>query len=78
MGFGFEIEDWGLGIGDWRFGIGDWGLEMGIGDLDWGLGGWLYITFCFDENEIPTIFAFYARAFLCFFEGCVVAGLMKN
>ena len=43
MGFGFGIEDWGLGgglelgigIGYWDWGLGGW---IGIGDCGWGLG----------------------------------------
>ena len=72
MGSGIGDWYWGFGIGildkDWglEIGIGDWGL--GTGNWDWGLGGWLMTMtiyqFCFDENEIHTIFAFYARAFI--------------
>ena len=35
-----------------RIGIGDWDCELGIS------------TFCFDANEIHTVFACYDRSFI--------------
>ena len=60
----------GLGIG-----IGDWGLGIGIWDWDWiGL-----LTIYFDAKaEIHSIYEKLGNSFLRFFNGCVVAGFMKN
>ena len=83
----------GLGIGDWELGlgigIGDWGLGfgIGIGDWDWRLG--LGIGRMTNDNDYTLHFVLMRmkvilflhnmlELLLCFFEGCVVAGLMKN
>ena len=85
--------DWGLGlgIGDWRLGLEirirdyDWGL--GTGDWDWRLG--LGIGRMTNDNDYTLHFVLMRmkvilflhnilELLLCFFKGCVVAGLMKN
>ena len=77
-----EIGDW-----DWGFGSGDWGLGLGTGDWDWRLG--LGIGRMTNDNDYTLHFVlmrmkfilflhFMLELLLCFFEGCVVAGLMKN
>ena len=85
------IGDWGFGLGigdwDWKLGleIGDWVLE--IGDWDWRLR--LGIGRMTNDNDYTLHFVlmrmkfilflhFMLELLLCFFEGCVVAGLMKN
>ena len=83
-GFGIGIldKDWGLGlgIGDW-----DWGLGLGIGYWRFRLG----IGRMTNDNDYTLHFVlmrmkfilflhFMLELLLCFFEGCVVAGLMKN
>ena len=79
---GTEDWDWGLEIGDW-----DWGLEIGIGDLDSGLE--IGIGRMTNDNDYTLHFVlmrmkfilflhFMLELLLCFFEGCVVAGLIKN
>ena len=81
---GIGIGDWGLGlgIGDW-----DWGLGLGIGD--WRLGLEIGIGRMTNDNDYTLHFVlmrmnfilflhFMLELLLCFFEGCVVAGLMKN
>ena len=91
--WGLEIGigdwDWGLGIGDldWELGlgIGVWGL--GTGGWDWRLG--LGIGRMTNDNDYTLHFVLMRMKFilffhsmlellLCFFVGCVVAGLMKN
>ena len=83
------IGDWGLGlgIGDW-----DWGLEMGLGIGDWRLGFEIGIGDrgrMTNDNDYTLHFVLMQMKFIlflhimiehliCFFEGCVVAGLMKN
>ena len=86
--FGFRI-----GIGDWelwiRIGVGDWSLGLRIGDWDWGLGlgignlrMGLGIGRMTNDNDFTLQFVLMRMKFIlflsCFFEGCVVAGLMKN
>ena len=78
-----------MGIGDWRLGLGigdwDWGLGLGIGDWRLGLG----IGRMTNDNDYTLHFVlmrmkfilflnFMLELLLCFFEVCVVAGLMKN
>ena len=92
-GFGIGIldKDWGLGIGDWdwglEIGIGDWDWGLGTGGWDWRLG--LGIGRMTNDNDYTLHFVlmrmkfilflhFMLELLLCFFEGCVVAGLMKN
>ena len=78
MGIGIKIGDrgWGLGIvikiGDW-----DWRFGLGIGRMT-------------NDNDYTLHFVLMRMKFivflhfilelllLCFFEGCVVVGLMKN
>ena len=79
-GFGFRITGWDLGFG-LRLGIGDcewyWGLRLviWIGDWDWIR----LLTICFDAKaEIHSIYEKLGNSFLRFFNGCVVAGFMKN
>ena len=74
----------GIEIGDWDWGLG---LEIGIGDWDSRLG--LGIERMTNDNDYTLHFVlmrmkfilflhFMLELLLCFFEGCVVAGLMKN
>ena len=81
------IRDWGL---EWEIGNWDGGLnlELGIGDCKWywglrlGIGFWDWIgllTIYFDAKaEIHSIYEKLGNSFLRFFNGCVVAGFMKN
>ena len=85
-GLGLEIRigdwDWGLeiGIGDWDWGLGtggwDWRLGLGIGrmtnDNDYTL------HFVLMRMNFILFLHFMLELLLCFFEDCVVAGLMKN
>ena len=90
MGLGFGIGIWDLGLG---IGIGDWELEIWIGirDWDWGLGLGIRIGIgrMTNDNDYTLHFVlmrmkfilflhFMLELLLCFFEGCAVAGLMKN
>ena len=70
----------GIEIGD-----SDWGLGLGIGNLRIGLG----IGRITSDNDFTLHFVlmrmkfilflhFILELLLCFFEGCVVAGLMIN
>ena len=77
-------------MGDWDWGLGwgwDWGLGFRILNLDWRLG--LGIGRMTNDNDYTLHFVLMRMKFilflhimlellLCFFEGCVVAGLMKN
>ena len=91
LGIGIQHWDWGLGLGIWDWalelgiGIRDWGLGLGIGN--WGLR--LGIGRMTNDNDYTLHFVlmrmkfilflhFMLQLLLCFFEGCVVAGLMKN
>ena len=93
MGLGIKIGDWGLeiGIGDWdwglEIGIGNWDWGWGTGGWDWRLG--LGIGRMTNDNDYTLHFVLMRmkvilflpimlELLLCFFEGCVVAGLMKN
>ena len=93
LGIGIGNWDWGLGlwigIGDWglEIGIGDWYWGLGTGGWDWRLG--LGIGRMTNDNDYTLHFVlmrmkfilflhFMLELLLCFFEGCVVAGLMKN
>ena len=89
FGYWIRIGDWGLGIGDWDwgYGIGDWRLGLEIGD--WRLGLEIGIGRMTNDNDYTLHFVLMRMKFilflhimlellLCFFEGCVVAGLMKN
>ena len=93
MGLSSGIGDWywGFGIGildkDWGLGIGDWDWGLGTGDWDWRLG--LGIGRMTNDNDYTLHFVLMRmkvilflhimlELLLCFFEGCVVAGLMKN
>ena len=93
LGIGIGDWDWGLGIGDWDQGcgsgieIGDWYWGLGTGGWDWRLG--LGIGRMTNDNDYTLHFVlmrmkfllflhFMLELLLCFFEGCVVAGLMKN
>ena len=71
MGLGIVDWDWGLGTGDW-----DWRLGLGIGrmtnDNDYTL------HFVLMRMKFILFLHFMLELLLCFFEGCVVAGLMKN
>ena len=84
LGLGIWIVDW-----DWALelgiGIRDWGLGLGIGNLGLRLG----IGRMTNDNDYTLHFVlmrmnfilflhFMLELLLCFFEGCVVAGLMKN
>ena len=56
-------------------------LGIEVGDLDWELGlDWIrLLTIYFDAKaEIHSIYEKLGNSFLRFFNGCVVAGLMKN
>ena len=83
MGFGFGIDDWGLGlgIGEWelRLGIeiGGWGFKLGIGIEQWNYRWGLGIKMTIDI-ELILMCIIRLQLLLCFFEGCVVAGLLKN
>ena len=72
----------GIGIGDWdgRLGIGIWelnqGLGIGNGDWDWGLYGGLELGIGIGDWDW-IVFEIRLQ-FLRFFNGCVVAGLMKS
>ena len=70
---GIGIRDWGLGLG---IGIGNWGLRLGIGrmtnDNDYTL------HFVLMRMNFILFLHFMLELLLCFFENCVVAGLMKN
>ena len=79
---GLETGDWGLEIG-----IGDWGLEVGIGGWDWRVELWIgrmtndndyTLHFVLMRMKFILFLHFMLELLLCFFEGCVVAGLMKN
>ena len=84
LGLGIWIVDWdwalelGIGIRDWGLGlgIGNWGLRLGIGrmtnDNDYTL------HFVLMRMNFILFLHFMLELLLCFFEGCVVAGLMKN
>ena len=84
LGLGIWIVDWdwalelGIGIRDWGLGlgIGNWGLRLGIGrmtnDNDYTL------HFVLMRMKFILFLHFMLELLLCFFEGCVVAGLMKN
>ena len=93
VGLGIGIGDLELGywirIGDWRLGlgIGDWDWGLGTGGWDWRLG--LGIGRMTNDNDCTLHFVLMRmkvilflhimlELLLCFFEGCVVAGLMKN
>ena len=78
-----------MGIGDWdrglEIGIGDWVLE--IGDWDWrlrlGIGRMTNdndytLHFVLMRMKVILFLPIMLELLLCFFEGCVVAGLMKN
>ena len=80
------IGDWGWGLG---MGIGDWGFGLGMGVGDWDLRLGLGIGRMINDNDyilhfvlmkmkFILFFHFMLELLLCFFEGCVVAGLMKN
>ena len=68
---GIGIRDWGLGLG-----IGNWGLRLGIGrmtnDNDYTL------HFVLMRMNFILFLHFMLELLLCFFENCLVAGLMKN
>ena len=70
---GIGIRDWGLGLG---IGIGNRGLRLGIGrmtnDNDYTL------HFVLMRMKFILFLHFMLELLLCFFEGCLVAGLMKN
>ena len=70
---GIGIRDWGLGLG---IGIGNRGLRLGIGrmtnDNDYTL------HFVLMRMKVILFLHIMLELLLCFFEGCVVAGLMKN
>ena len=70
---GIGIRDWGLGLG---IGIGNRGLRLGIGrmtnDNDYTL------HFVLMRMKVILFLPIMLELLLCFFEGCVVAGLMKN
>ena len=84
LGLGIWIVDWdwalelGIGIRDWGLGlgIGNWGLRLGIGrmtnDNDYTL------HFVLMRMKVILFLHNMLELLLCFFEGCVVAGLMKN
>ena len=84
LGLGIWIVDWdwalelGIGIRDWGLGlgIGNWGLRLGIGrmtnDNDYTL------HFVLMRMKFLLFLHIMLELLLCFFEGCVVAGLMKN
>ena len=84
LGLGIWIVDWdwalelGIGIRDWGLGlgIGNWGLRLGIGrmtnDNDYTL------HFVLMRMKVILFLHIMLELLLCFFEGCVVAGLMKN
>ena len=91
LGYWIRIGDWGLEIGDWdwglEIGIGDWDWGLGTGGSDWRLG--LGIGRMTNDNDYTLHFVLMRmkvilflhimlELLLCFFEGCVVAGLMKN
>ena len=73
MGLGIGIRDCGLGLG---IGIGNRGLRLGIGrmtnDNDYTL------HFVFMRMNFILFLHIVLELLLCFFKGCVVAGLMKN
>ena len=73
MGLGIGTGDWDQGLG---IRIGDWGLRLGIGrmtnDNDYTL------HFVLMRMKFILFLHFMLELLLCFFEGCVVAGLMKN
>ena len=81
MGLGIAIWDWdvglGLGIGDWDWGLGtgDWDSRFGLGigrmtnDNDYTL------HFVLMRMKFILFLHFMLELLLCFFEGCVVAGL---
>ena len=84
---------WGLGLDIWDLGIeiGDWDLELvfGIGTEIWVWRLGLGIRRMTNDNDYTLHFVlmrmkfilflhFMLELLLCFFEGCVVAGLMKN
>ena len=70
----------GLGIGDWhwelKLGIRDWRLGLEIGrmtnDNDYSL------HFVLMRMTVILFLHIMIELLLCFFEDCVVAGLMKN
>ena len=69
--WGLEIWDWGLGTrdGDWRFGLG---IGRMTNDNDYTL------HFVLMRMKVILFLPIMLELLLCFFEGCVVAGLMKN
>ena len=77
-----EIWDWdwrlrlGIGTGDWILEIGDWDWRFGIGrmtnDNDY------ILHFVLMRMKFIQFLHFMLELLLCFFEGYVVAGLMKN
>ena len=73
MGLGIVTGDWDQGLG---IRIGDWGLRLGIGrmtnDNDYTL------HFVLMRMKVILFLHIMLELLLCFFEGCVVAGLMKN
>ena len=77
LGYWIRIGDWGLGFGmgtgDWRLGLE---IEIGIGrmtnDNDYTL------HFVLMRMKVILFLPIMLELLLCFFEGCVVAGLMKN
>ena len=92
-GLGIWIRDWdwgfGLGIGDWDLGleIGIWDWGLGTRDWDWRFGLGIgrmtndndYILhFVLMRMKVILFLHIMLELLLCFFEGCVVAGLMKN
>ena len=72
---GIEDRDWELGLRI-RIGIGNRGLRLGIGrmtnDNDYTL------HFVLMRMNFILFLHFMLELLLCFFEDCVVAGLMKN
>ena len=84
MGIWIWDLDWGLGLG---IGIEDWGLllRIRIGDRDWRLGigsmtndNEYTLHFVLMRMKVILFLSIMLELLLCFFEGCVVAGLMKN
>ena len=87
----FGIRNFRIAIGDWdwglRIGIRDWDWELGLGIGDWRLGlgtgrmtndNDYTLRFVLMRMKVILFLHIMLELLLCFFEGCVVAGLMKN
>ena len=74
--------DWRLGLGfgdwDWGLGTGDWDSRLGLGTGRMTNDNDYTLHFVLMRMKFILFLHFMLELLLCFFEGCVVAGLMKN